>query len=76
MVADSNIKSYYLQFKSNAKNIEKEYRDKLEEISSIKKELVEYLQNNKDTLYEQYSIKLDNYEEWVNNSYFKTIKKG
>ena len=37
MVADSNIKSYYLQFKSNAKNIEKEYRDKLEEISSIKK---------------------------------------
>lgn len=74
MVADSNIKSYYLQFKSNAKNIEKEYRDKLEEISSIKKELVEYLQNNKDTLYEQYSIKLDNYEEWVNNSYSTSEK--
>lgn len=69
MVADTNIKSYYLQFKSNAKNVEKEYREKLEELSSIKKELVEYLQNNKHTLYEQYSIKLDDYEEWVNNSY-------
>lgn len=69
MVADTNIKSYYLQFKSNAKNIEKEYREKLEELSSIKKELVEYLQNNKHTLYEQYSIKLDDYAEWVNNSY-------
>lgn len=69
MVADTNIKSYYLQFKSNAKNVEKEYREKLEELSSIKKELVEYLQNNKYTLYEQYSIKLDDYEEWVNNSY-------
>lgn len=69
MVADTNIKSYYLQFKSNAKNVEKEYREKLEELSSIKKELVEYLQNNKHTLYEQYSIKLDDYAEWVNNSY-------
>ena len=69
MVADGNIKTYYLHFKSSATKSKKEYEDKLNEILLLKNELREYLNEQINVLKETYNIDLSDYKEWVNNTY-------
>ena len=67
MIADGNIKTYYLHFKSSAEKSKVEYKERLEEILLVKEELRDYLIKNKDNLFNAYSIDLNSFEDWVNN---------
>ena len=69
MIADGNIKTYYLHFKSSAEKSKIEYKERLEEILLVKEELRDYLIKNKDNLFNAYSIDLNSFEDWVNNYY-------
>lgn len=69
MIADGNIKTYYLHFKSSAEKSKITYKEKLKEILLLKEELRNYVIENKNALFETYNIDLDSYEDWVNNSY-------
>lgn len=70
MLPDVKIKDYYLQFIHNAKHDIVNYKNQLETTLVIKKELYDYLENNKNVLKESFNIDLDNIKtEWVDKTY-------
>lgn len=69
MIADGNIKTYYLHFKSSAEKNKIEYKNRLKEILTLKEEIRSFVIEQSENLLESYNIDLSNYKDWVNNTY-------
>lgn len=70
MTPDVNLKSYYLQYISNAGTDIIKYKEELSLTEKIKEELYEYLSVNVDVIKRVYNIDVKDYEkEWVNKEY-------
>ena len=70
MIADVNIKDYYLQFIHDAEIDANEYKEKLNLVLDAKKSVYEYLNENKNILDSAYNVQLDSFEkEWTNKEY-------
>lgn len=73
MVADVNIKDYYLQFIHDAENDAIENKEKLELLLNQKEIAYKYLSENKQRLIDSYGIDLEGFNiEWTNKSYNKS----
>lgn len=73
MIPDINIKGYYLQFIYNAKVDIAKHKESLETTIKIKKELYDYLHNNKSIIKDSFNINLDKIDiEWNNKTYNPT----
>ena len=70
MLPDIKIKDYYLQFIHNAKVDIVKYKDLLKTTLDIKKELYDYLEDNKSILKNSFNIDLNNIKiEWIDKQY-------
>lgn len=70
MIPDVNLKSYYLQYISNANTDIIKYKENLSQTVKIKEELYNYLLPNIDIIKSTYGINVVSYnKEWVNKEY-------
>lgn len=70
MTPDVNLKSYYLQFISNANTDIVKYKENLSQTIEIKQELYNYLVDHISTIKTVYDIDLIRYDkEWINKEY-------
>jgi len=70
MLPDVNLKSYYLQYISNANSDIVKYKNSLDYTMKMLEELYNYIEENVDAVKVAYSIKLDSYEqEWNKKVY-------
>jgi len=70
MIPDITIKGYYLQFIHNAETDIVKYKENLDITIKVKKEVYEYLEDNKNILKDSFDINLDDIEiEWRNKEY-------
>lgn len=73
MVADVNIKDYYLQFIHDAEADAEEYKNELETVLKVKETVYEYLDINKDILKNTYNIDITTFDkEWNDKQYNKS----
>ena len=70
MIPDVNLKTYYLQFISNASSDIVKYKENLSQTIKIKEDLYNYINDNINIINKSYSIDLRFYtNEWVNKEY-------
>ena len=70
MIADINIKDYYLQFIHDAQIDAKEYKEKLDKVLEVKESVHKYLSENKERLINTYQIDITTFDlEWVEKKY-------
>lgn len=70
MIPDVNLKSYYLQYISNAYSDIVKYRESLAKTIEVKKELYNYISLRLDIVNDTYGINLNDYnKEWINKEY-------
>lgn len=70
MNPDVNLKSYYLQYISNANTDIIKYKESLSQTKEIKEELYKYIEENIDIIKNEYNINLLSYnKEWLNKEY-------
>lgn len=74
MTPDTNIKSYYLQYISNADKSIKEYQQKIADLQDNKIATRQYLEEHKEEIYNSFNIDLDTKQEWIENKHIdKTL---
>lgn len=70
MVPDVNLKSYYLQYISDANADIIKYKESLDETKEVKEQLYDYLKPSVDIIKTAYGIDLISYDkEWINKEY-------
>lgn len=70
MTPDVNLKSYYLQYISNANADIIKYKENLDTTAKVKEELYKYVDDHSDAINLAYSINLITYDkEWLNKEY-------
>lgn len=70
MSPDINLKNYYLQFIHNIKVDLHRYGEELKKVQDSKQNVYDYINENKETILNDFNINLDNYkEEWIDKKY-------
>lgn len=70
MIADINIKDYYLQFIHDAKINANEYKEQLDQVEEVKENVHKYLSEHKEQLIDTYHIDITTFDlEWNKKQY-------